>query len=187
MLNARHIRIFLILLPAGLLTGCEVPPPERPIRPAPATEVGDAIKVGEPIAQIEPADYEPALENAQGRVDIEFGKWEYVRAQRIFRETPGAVSDTYAGQGKMQRNTATAEVRTLSASLTKAELTLSYTIRKAPFDATTVATYVEAFDYMRAQRPIVRLLDTSQIEMVIGVPEGIIFITPYVEKSIVVF
>ncbi len=50
-----------------------------------------------------------------------------------------------------------------------------------------MATYVENFEFVRAQQPIVRLLDKSQVEMVIDVPEGIITLAPYVEKISVVF
>ena len=39
--SARHIRISVVLFAAGLLTGCEEPPPEEPIRPVLATKVGD--------------------------------------------------------------------------------------------------------------------------------------------------
>ena len=79
------------------------------------------------------------------------------------------------------------EVRTLSASVEQAKLALSYTTLKAPFDGTIVSTYVENFEFVKAQQPIVRLLDKSQIEMVIDVPEGLIVLAPYVEKLEVVF
>ena len=70
------------------------------------------------------------------------------------------------------RDAAQAEVRTFTANVARARLDLGYATLKAPFDGTIVATYVEAYEYVRAQQPIVRLLDTSRIEMVIDVPEG---------------
>ena len=154
--------------------------------------VGDVVRAGGLIAQIDPIDYEVALENMKGRLDkaqadFVFAKGEYKRAQTIFKEDPGAVSDVYVDQRKMERDATTAEVRALTANVRQTELALSYTTLVAPFDGTIVATYVEAFEYVKAQQPIVRLVDTSQVEMVIDVPEGLISIAPYVERIVVVF
>jgi RND family efflux transporter MFP subunit len=154
--------------------------------------VGDVVQAGGLIAQIDPIDYEVALENMKGRLDkaqadLVFAKGEYKRAQTIFKEDPGAVSDVYVDQRRMEQDATTAEVRALTANVRQAELALSYTTLVAPFDGTIVATYVEAFEYVKAQQPIVRLVDTSQVEMVIDVPEGLISIAPYVERIVVVF
>lgn len=228
--NARFIRMLLLCIPAGLLTGCEEPPPEEPIRPVLATKVGDVegfqsnrfpgrakakeetnlsfrvrgplitravgvgdqVKAGDLIARIDPTDYEVALENMRGRLDKakadrKFAQSEYARVQRIFKEDPGAVSETAITKRRQERDAAAAEVRTLAASVEQAKLALGYTTLKAPFDGTIVATYVENFEYVKAQQPIVRLLDKSQIEMVIDVPEGLISLAPYVERLVVVF
>jgi RND family efflux transporter MFP subunit len=228
--SARYIRISLVLFASGLLTGCEEPPPEEPIRPVLATKVGDVegfqrdrfpgrakakeetnlsfrvqgplvgrpvqvgdeVKAGDLIAQIDPTDYEVALENMKGRLDkakadLEFTESEYQRSERIFKQDPGAVSETVVNRTRQERDAAAAEVRTFTANVEQAELALSYTTLKAPFDGTIVATYVENFEFVRAQQPIVRLLDNSQVEMVIDVPEGLITLAPYVEKLVVVF
>ncbi len=228
--NTRYVQIFLLLLSAGLLTGCEEPPLEEPIRPvlaakvgdvegfqrdrfpgrakakeetnlsfrvrgpliARAVDVGDVVKAGDLIAQIDPTDYEVTLENMQGRLDkaradLKFARGEYQRALNIEKEDPGAVSETYRDQRLMEQNATRAEVRTLTASVEQAKLALGYTTLKAPFDGTIVATYVENFEYVKAQQPIVRLVDKSKVEMVIDVPEGLITLAPYVERLVVVF
>ncbi len=157
-----------------------------------AVDVGDRVKKGDLIAQIDPTDYEVALENMKGRLDKAkadnvFAKGEFNRAKRIFKEDPGAVSETYVEQRRMEQNATAAEIRTLTANVERARLDLSYTTLQAPFDGTIVATYVEAFEYVKAQQPIVRLVDKSQVEMVIDVPEGLITLAPFVEKITVVF
>ncbi len=157
-----------------------------------AVSVGDRVEAGDLIAQIDPTDYEVALENMKGRLDKakadrQFGQSEYARLQRIFKDDPGAVSETALTKRKQERDAAVAEVRTLSASVEQAKLALGYTTLKAPFDGTIVATYVENFEYVKAQQPIVRLLDKSKVEMVIDVPEGLISLAPYVERLAVVF
>ena len=155
-------------------------------------DVGDVVSKGDVIARIDPTDYQVALENMLGRLDkakadYVFAKGEHERVLRIFEEDPGAVADTTVDQRKMERDATRAEVRTLTASVERAKLDLGYATLHAPFDGTIVATYVEAFEYVKAQQPIVRLLDTSQIEMVIDVPEGLITLAPYVQRLEVVF
>ncbi len=155
-------------------------------------DVGDVVKAGDLVAQIDPTDYEVGLENMNGRLDKaradrEFAQGEYQRALNIFRDDPGAISETLVDKRRQERDASVAEVRTLTASVEQAELALGYTTLKAPFEGTIVATYVESFEYVKAQQPIVRLLDKSKIEMVIDVPEGLITLAPYVEKLVVVF
>jgi len=155
-------------------------------------DVGAEVKAGDLIAQIDATDYEVALENMEGRLDkaradLEFTQGEYERAQRMLKADRGAVSETAVDRTLQERDAAQAEVRTFRANVERAKLDLGYTTLEAPFDGSIVATYVESYEYVRAQQPIVRLLDTSKIEMVIDVPEGIITLAPYVERLVVVF
>jgi multidrug efflux pump subunit AcrA (membrane-fusion protein) len=75
-----------------------------------------------------------------------------------------------------------AEIRSLQASEASRKDQLRYTELRAPFDGTIVATYVENFEYVQSKQPIVRLVDTSRIEMVVNIPENLISLAPYVEK-----
>ncbi len=155
-------------------------------------DVGDRVTAGDIVAQIDPTDYEVSLENMNGRLDKaradrKFSEAEYQRVKNIFEDDPGAVSETAITKRRQERDAAAAEVRTLTASVEQAKLALGYTTLKAPFDGTIVATYVENFEFVKAQQPIVRLLDKSKVEMVIDVPEGLISLTPYVERLAVVF
>ncbi len=52
----------------------------------------------------------------------------------------------------------------------------------APFDGTVSATYVENFSNVRAKEAVIRLLDTSQIEFTIQMPESLIGNRPYVHS-----
>lgn len=73
-----------------------------------------------------------------------------------------------------------AEIDSLRAAGQAAQNRLSDTYLKAPFDGTIVAKYVENYEDVQAKQPIVRLLDTSRIEMVVNVPESTISLVPYV-------
>ena len=228
--NARFIRILLLLIPAGLLTGCEEPIEQTSIRPVIATRVGspedfitrkftgqakpsqevnlafrvegplvalpiavgDEVKKGDPIAKIDPRDYEVNLRNVQG--SLRRGRAEATRAQadlkrllNIFEEDPGATSEAAIDRARQKRDTARGDIDSLVAAVDAAEDALGYTQLAAPFDGTIVATYVENFENVRAKQPIARLVDTSKVEMIINVPESMISLANYVQRIDVVF
>jgi RND family efflux transporter MFP subunit len=79
-----------------------------------------------------------------------------------------------------QRDQTAADVKSLSASLDAARDQLDYTYLKAPFDGKVVQQYVQNFEDVRGKAAIVRLLDTSRIEMVVNIPESLISYTPYI-------
>ena len=85
------------------------------------------------------------------------------------------------------RDQAQAEVRSLSASLEAAKDELRYTYLNAPFDGTITAKYVDNYQDVQAKEKIVRLLDSSKIEMVVNIPENRIADLPHVEKITVTY
>ncbi len=80
-----------------------------------------------------------------------------------------------------------AEIRSLQAAVHTAEDRLKYTNLIAPFAGSVATTYVENFQTVQAQQAVIRLLDTSQIEMVVDVPESRIGMAPYVKDARCVF
>ena len=82
---------------------------------------------------------------------------------------------------------ANADVAALEASLRTATDALNDTNLQAPFAGTIVATYVENFEDVEAKQPILRVLDTSKIEMVVQMPESYISYVPYARNIRVVF
>ena len=73
------------------------------------------------------------------------------------------------------------------AILQRAELDLHYSELKAPFAGEIVRKDVENFQDVREKQPIVRLLDSSRIEMVVNVPETLIPYAHLVDEVEVVF
>ncbi|MCZ6773037.1 MAG: efflux RND transporter periplasmic adaptor subunit [Proteobacteria bacterium] len=80
-----------------------------------------------------------------------------------------------------------AQIHSLEASVQSARDDLSYTFLRAPFDGTVVATFVENFEFVRAQQPIVRMIDPANMEFSIFVPENLINLAPYVTSASVHF
>ncbi|MBN1346424.1 MAG: efflux RND transporter periplasmic adaptor subunit [Phycisphaerae bacterium] len=77
-----------------------------------------------------------------------------------------------------------AEIKSLEAAVDAAKDQLAYTTLKAPFEGTIAVKYVENFQTVQAKEPIVRLLDTSKIEMVVDIPEGLISYAKYATEAI---
>lgn len=64
---------------------------------------------------------------------------------------------------------------------------MSYTTLKAPFAGVVVETYVENFETMLAKQPVLRILNPSNIEFIINVPENLIGYVPFVVDITVKF
>jgi RND family efflux transporter MFP subunit len=154
--------------------------------------VGTSVKVGDLVARIEPRDFEVALRNAQGQLAQAVAvrkraEADYERLQNIFRQDPGATSQAAIDKARQTRDSAAANITSLSASVAAAEDQLSYTYLKAPFDGTVAATYVENFQEVRAKQPVVRIVDDSRVEMVVNIPENLISYVPEVTNTRVTF
>ena len=140
-------------------------------------------------------------------------KQELTRLEKIKKQDPGAIAQAAIDRAVAHVNESDAAVRnaleelriaevgareedisakqaeivSLEAAVNAAEDALSYTYLRVPFDGTVVATYVENFEDVQAKQPIIRLLDTSKVEMIIDVPEGYISYKPYIDHIEVVF
>ena len=154
--------------------------------------VGQKFKAGDTIARLDPRDYEVSVDDVRGKLQraeasARRAQSDYQRELNIFRQEPGATSKTAVENKLADRDQARAEVRSLSASLEAAKDQLRYTNLKAPFDGAITAKYVDNFQDVQAKEKIVRLLDSSRIEMVVNIPENKIADLPYVENISVTF
>jgi RND family efflux transporter MFP subunit len=133
--------------------------------------VGDRVKEGRLLARLDPRDFQNALDQA---------KAEAARAQ-AFRDRieeavkTGAVSRQELDDAKAALRIAQAEVQIRQKALEDSEL-------YAPFDGTVSAILVENFENVLAKQVIMRLLDTSKIEMVVNIPETLISNVPFVKE-----
>lgn len=74
------------------------------------------------------------------------------------------------------------EIKALQAMVTDAENRLSFTSLMAPFEGGVAARFVDNFQTVQSQQPILRLLNTASIKVVVQVPESAISLAPLVEK-----
>ena len=66
----------------------------------------------------------------------------------------------------------------MEAAQERAKLELGYTELRAPFAGFVSAVFAEAFEEVKPQEPVVRLVDPTEIEMVVNVPESLISYAP---------
>ncbi len=150
--------------------------------------VGDKVNKGDVVARIDPRDFEVDLRNAQGQLEkakavLQKAETDYERFARIKKRDAGAISQAMIDRSFQQVESSKAEIRSLEASVDAARDRLSYTHLKAPFDGIVTATYVENYEDVKAKQPIVRLIDHSEIEMIVNIPENLISHADYLETA----
>jgi len=107
------------------------------------------------------------------------------RQQRTAAEVKKAQEDLNIGlQGAREEDLEAkrSEIRALEATVASARNQLEYAVLTAPFDGEVAARYVSNFQTVQAKQPIVRLLDVSQIEITVQIPESLIGLVPQVQK-----
>lgn len=149
-------------------------------------KVGDKVSQGDILARIDPTDFENVQKSLQGQLAREQANQtraqaDFRRVDNVFKTDPGATSEAALDRTRQMRDSAIATVSSVQARVKEASDQLSYTYLKAPFNGVVVETYAENFETVVAGQPILRLLDASQIEFVINVPENLISYAPYVE------
>ncbi|SHK08010.1 RND family efflux transporter, MFP subunit [Shimia gijangensis] len=152
--------------------------------------IGETVKKGHHVAVLDTAPFE--AEVARLEAELESGEATLANARAQTERQRVLVKKEVAAEAKLdsflsQEGSAIAAVKAVQAALDKANLDLSYATLTAPYDGIIVATYVENFEEVAGQTPIVRIVDAERIEMVIDVPERFISILPQIEDISVRF
>ena len=155
-------------------------------------DVGDEFQAGDVVARIDPQDYINALGTATGTLQAAQAKArkaaaDYKRIQNVYKEDPGATSETAVDLARSARDSSRAAANSLTSAVKAAQDKVNYTTLEAPFAGVVVETYVDNFETVIAKQPVLRLLDPTSIEFVISVPENLISFAPYVENVVVTF
>jgi RND family efflux transporter MFP subunit len=142
-------------------------------------KVGDKVDVGDVVAQIDPNDFQVTVRNVQGELEragaeLVLAEKEYQRAVEANAKNSQLISESELDRRLSGRDRSRANVKALEATLQAARDELDYSTLRAPFKGTIVNTYVENFETVRAEQPIVRLLDNTRVEFKFSIPETLI-------------
>lgn len=152
--------------------------------------MGQSVKKGQLLGQIDPTDFEVKIRDLQGQMDAAKADLKYYEIQLTKLEkllATQAATQREVDQLRAQRDTATGRIASLQAQLDESNNLLSYTKLTAPFDGVVAITHVQNYQTVQANQTVVRLLDISKIELVVDVPESMISKAPYVTEVEVIF
>ena len=141
-----------------------------------SADVGDEVERGDVLAKLDPEDFQNSLDAAIA---------ERERSKAMLDRVEDAAKSGAVAQQEVTNARATFQAAEARVGI--AQKALDDTLIIAPFDGAIATTYVENFENVLAKQPIMRLLDSSQIEMVVSVPEALIGLAPYVQDITVTF
>ncbi len=124
---------------------------------------GEHVEEGQLLARLDDTDYLIVLNDR--RAVWQRAKNDFERAKKLIKD--GYISRT--DYDKLEAAFTSAE-----AALKAAEQDLAYTELKAPFAGTVAKRYVEQFEEVQPNEPVLALSDTSSLKVIFDVPEKII-------------
>lgn len=137
-------------------------------------DVGTVVKPGELIAQLDPADYRLAVDNA--RAALASAEADHIRAKadhERYQALRGGAAFTPQTLEQRQSLAATALARVNQArsQLSSAENNLAYTELRADTAGVVTAVQAEVGQVMSLGQGVVRVARTDELEILVGVPE----------------
>ncbi len=142
-----------------------------------AVKVGDRVKAGDLVAQLDPSDYqlkvqqsEASLANTQAQARN--AKANYDRIRTLYENNSASRSELDASRAAYE--SADAGVRAAEKQLELAGLQLSYTTLRAPTGGAIAQVNVELNEYVETGKMVVVLTSGAQIEVKVSIPEVLI-------------
>src|SRR6267378_97779 len=137
-------------------------------------DVGTTVKPGDLIAQLDPADFRLAVDNA--RAALASADADYVRAKAdheryLSLRGTGAFTPQTLEQRQSLAATTFARVEQAKSQLSSAENNLAYTELRADAPGVVTAVQAEVGQVMTQGQGVVRVARTDELEILVGVPE----------------
>jgi len=151
---------------------------------------GDQVKEGDVLVTLDAAPYQVEFDRVAANPQRARAAYSNAASQRD-REKPllekGIIAPARYENLDSTAKQALSEVKSLEAAQERARLDLGYTELRAPFPGIISAVFAEAFEEVKPQQPIMRLIDPAEIEMNVNVPESLISLVPHVVDLRVTF
>ena len=138
--------------------------------------IGDTVTKGQLIASLDSRDFVSNVKEA--RANVQNALANFNRAKELIKKS-------FISKSEYDR--LNAQYRGFSAERDKAVKALSDASLKAPFSGFISELYVENFQAVVAKQLIARLVDVSQIKMIVDIPESKISIVSQVKSITVIF
>jgi RND family efflux transporter MFP subunit len=122
---------------------------------------GDLVSKGEPLASLDPSDYEAQVTAA--RADLRAAEADYERFRELLEKS--AVSEREFQTRERNFEVAKSRLQIVEKSLADTELS-------APFEGRVARKMVDTWQNVQAKQPVVLLQDDSVLEIRIDVPEA---------------
>jgi multidrug efflux system membrane fusion protein len=140
-----------------------------------SVEIGDQVLAGQVIAQLDPTDYELAVQIAEAelvasKAEEKNAIKEEARFRRLAEQS--ATSDTQVERAIANLTAATAHVDRAERSLSQARNRLAYCTLKADADGVVTALSAEVGQVVAEGTPITRVARMGELEAVINLPEN---------------
>jgi len=155
-----------------------------------SANIGDTVKEGQVLANLDPTDFQVRLRDAEAELisaeaNLDVANVMLTRSRNLFEKRAGPQVEV--DRAAAQVETGKANVAALRTKRDIAQSELSYAQLTAPFEGTIAARYVQNFQTVQAKQPILRLLDTSRIKFGVDLPETAMPLLPYVKAIWVTF
>ena len=124
---------------------------------------GEEVKAGTIIAQLDPADFQTAVDDRKAVFTRTSA--DYERAKELIKD--GFIS-------RVDYDKVEADYKSAKAALRQAEQELSYTTLRAPYSGNVAARYVQNFEEVQAKQPIIALRDLTLLDVKFNVPESLV-------------
>jgi RND family efflux transporter MFP subunit len=142
-----------------------------------AVEVGDRVKAGELIAELDPDDYllradQADASLAQAEAQARNAEANYERVRALYEANNASRTDLDAARAAYESGTAA--VQAAKKQLELARLQVSYTRLEAPMDCDVASVDIEVNENVKTGQTIAHLTSGTQIEVEIAIPEVLI-------------
>jgi len=135
---------------------------QRPVK------IGESVTKGQLIASLDPRDFKSNVKEASASL---------INAQANFSRAKELIKKNFISRQEYDRLYARTMIT--SAEKEKAVKALADSVMKAPFSGQISELFVENFQSVLSKQHVARLVDISQIEMIIDIPESTISLVRY--------
>ncbi len=124
---------------------------------------GDLVEKDQLLAALDPTDYKIVLEDREAT---------FSRAKKDFDRGKDLVGKGFISRTDYDK--LEAEFKNATAALNQAKQDMAYTALQAPFGGTITKRYIDQFEEVQAKEVVLSLRDTSELRVMIDVPENIL-------------